>query len=98
MHHHAINACAQILGIQCNLAAPFGVDDDVPKLLSAALNVHAPQHSKWKPNRVKAWLADSVVHTMDVQMVSEVDPSGEMLGWLNEVNRMLAPPAMLAVG
>lgn len=98
VHHQAINARAQLQGIQCNVAAPFGTDDDVPTLLAAALNVHAPQHSKWKPNRVKAWLADSVVHTMDPQMVTEVDPSGEMLGWLNEVSRMLVPPAMSPLG
>lgn len=98
VHHQAINACAQIQGIQCNVAAPFGSDDDVPTLLSAALNAHAPQHSKWKPNRVKAWLADSVVNTMNAQMVAEVDPCGEMLGWLNEMSRMLAPPAVSPIG
>lgn len=98
LHHHAINASAQAQGVQINLTVPYGPDDDVPTLLSALLNVHAPQHSRWKPNRVKAWLANAVVHTMDAQMVIEVDPGGEMIGWLNEINAMLFPPAVSAVG
>ena len=98
VHHLAINVCAQAQGIQCNVTTPFGVDDDVPTLLAAALNLSAPQHSKWGTSRVKAWLASSVVHTMDAQMVTEVDPRGEMLGWLEELNRMLMPPAVSAIG
>lgn len=98
LHHQAINAAAQAQGVQINLTALYGHDDDVPTLLSALLNAHAPQHSKWKPNRVKAWLANTVVHTMDVQMVAEVDPSGEMIGWLQEIRAMLLPPAVPIVG
>ncbi len=45
VHHVAITACAQSQQIVCNLNAPFGPDDDVPALLVAELNQHAPAHS-----------------------------------------------------
>ena len=98
VHHHAINACAQAQGIACNLTASYGVDDDVPNLLAAELNLHAPAHAKWGPNRVKAWLADTVVSTMDATMVAEIDPDGELLGWMNDITAMLAPPTVPAAG
>jgi putative ATP-dependent endonuclease of the OLD family len=98
LHHHAINVAAQAQGIQINLAAPYKFDDDIPLLLTTALNLHAPQDSKWGQSRVKFWLADKVVETMDAQMVLEVDPSGEMIGWLSAISSMLHPPEVSAVG
>lgn len=91
VHFSAINACAQTLGLQCDLTASYGSDDDVPKLLAAKLNTLAPANSKWGENRVKAWLAESVVATMNADMIAEIDPNGEMLGWLNDINLMLIP-------
>lgn len=96
VHYQAINTCAQDLGINCNLQNLYGNDDDVPTLLAAELNVHAPQHSKWKGNRVKAWFAEAVVLAMSEQMVSEVDQNGEMLGWMNDISAMLSPPAVVS--
>jgi putative ATP-dependent endonuclease of the OLD family len=98
VHHKAINACAEAQSIQCNLLVPFGPDDDVPTMLATALNLNAPQHSRWGSGRVKAWLAESVVQTMDRQMVKEIDPEGEMLGWLAEINKMLVSPVALVAG
>jgi len=98
VHHAAINACAQAIQLACNLAAPYGPDADVPALLAVELNQHAPQNSKWGPNKVKAWLAEVVVPSMDAQMLGEVDPAGEMRGWLNEIELMLAPPQVPPLG
>lgn len=93
VHHRAINACAQAMQLPCNVIAPFAPDDDVPALLTVELNRHAPQNAKWGPNKVKAWLADVVVPSMDAQMLGEIDPAGEMRGWINDIELMLAPPA-----
>ncbi len=98
LHHRAINAAAQAQGLHINLTEDYGFDDDVPKLLAAALNLHAPQSSKWGDSKVKFWLADKVVETMDQQMVLEVDPSGEMIGWLGEISSMLLLPQVSTVG
>lgn len=98
VHHGAITACAQADQIVCNLNAPFGPDDDVPALLVAELNQHAPAHSKWGQTRVKAWLADSVVPTMTAAMVAQVDPANEMMGWMTDIAAMLAPPPVAAAG
>lgn len=98
VHYQAINACAQASGLACNLAAPYGPDDDVPVLLAAELNQHAPQHAKWGSNGAKAWLAETVVPTMDVGMLAQVDPASEMLGWMNDIKDMLAVPIAPAVG
>lgn len=98
VHYQAINTCAAVHGIICNLGAPYGTDDDVPQLLTAELNQHAPAHAKWGQTRVKAWLAESVVSTMTPEMVTQVDPSGELLGWMNDIAAMLAPPAVAAAG
>ena len=91
VHHAAINACAQALHLACNLAAPYGLDDDVLELLTAELNQHAPQNAKWGCNKVKAWLADAVVPAMDAQMLGQIDPAGEMRGWMTDIELMLAP-------
>lgn len=98
VHHAAINACAQALQLACNLVAPFGPDDDVPALLSAELNQHAPAGAKWGHNKVKAWLADAVVPAMDADMLSQIDPAGEMRGWLSDIELMLAQPQVPPVG
>ena len=92
VHHAAINACAQAEQLACNLTAAFGPDDDVPELLTAELNLHAPPSAKWGHNRVKAWLAETVLETMDVHMLSQIDPAGEMLAWMTDIQLMLAPP------
>lgn len=98
VHHSAINACAQALQLACNLTAPFGADDDVPALLTTELNLHAPANAKWGPNKVKAWLADTVVPAMDAQMIVQIDPAGEMRGWLADIELMLAPPQVSQAG
>lgn len=98
IHHAAINACAHALQLACNLAAPFGPDDDVPALLTAELNRHAPAGAKWGQNKVKAWLAHTVVPAMDSHMLGQIDPAGEMRGWLSDIEMMLAPPQVSPVG
>jgi len=98
VHHKAINACAQALQLACDLGVPYGPDDDVPELLKDELNLHAPQNAKWGQNKVKAWLASTVVPTMDAVMLGEVDPAGEMRGWLSEIELMLATQPAPQVG
>lgn len=93
VHYQAINACAQAIGLALNLPGPYGPDDDVPSLLADALNQLAPPGKKWGQNRVKAWLAEAVVPTMSAHMVAEVDPGGEMMGWMNDIGAMLAANA-----
>ena len=90
VHYQAINRCAQGIQLVCDLQTLYGPDDDVPKLLTELLNRSAPQNARWGPNRVKAWLAETVVPTMDAGMLAEVDPAGEMRGWLREIETMLA--------
>ncbi len=96
VHHAAINACAQALELPCNLVESYGPDDDVPKSLTALLNAVAPANAKWSDNRVKAWLANTVVATMDPTMLALIDPAGEMLSWMNDINAMLALPELPA--
>jgi putative ATP-dependent endonuclease of OLD family len=98
VHYAAINACAQAQQVVCALAAPFGPDDDVPALLAAELNLHALPSAKWGHSRVKAWLAETVVPAMDPQMLGQIDPLGEMRGWLADIESMLAPPQVAKVG
>ncbi len=90
VHYQAINRCAEDIPLVCNLEKLYGPDDDVPKLLVDVLNQSAPQNARWGQTRVKAWLAETVVPTMDARMVAEVDPESEMLGWLREIEAMLA--------
>ncbi|MBE5314911.1 MAG: ATP-binding protein [Xanthomonadales bacterium] len=89
VHHDAINLCAQDLEIDVNLTSPYGPDDDVPQLLSAELNVHAPPNAKWGHNKVKSWLASTVVSTMNPRMLAEVDPDGEMRSWIACIEKMI---------
>ncbi len=90
VHHSAINACAKSMGLACDLKVPFGPDDDVPALLTAELNLHAPASARWGHNKVKAWLAETVVPTMDAEMLGQIDSAGEMRGWLSDIELMLA--------
>lgn len=89
IHHQAINACAQALGFPLNLTGSFGPDDDVPERLVEALNQLAPPDRKWGQKKVKAWLANSVVPTMTASMIAEIDPAGEMRGWMTCIDEML---------
>ncbi|RZS54899.1 ATP-binding protein [Sphaerotilus mobilis] len=89
IHHQAVNLCANALQLPLALDAPFGPDADVPAVLSAQLNQLAPVGSKWGHSRVKAWVADVVLPTMDSQMLAEVDPDGEMKSWLEDIGHML---------
>jgi putative ATP-dependent endonuclease of the OLD family len=98
VHHAAINACAQAMQLTCNVTAPYGPDADVPSLLTVELNQHAPQNAKWAANRVKRWLAEVVVPSMDAQMLGEIDPTREMHRWMTDIELMLAPPNMQLAG
>ncbi len=98
VHHAAINACAQAQQLACNLAVSYGPDDDVPALLTVELNQQAPPSAKWGHSKVKAWLAGTVVPAMDAQMISQIDPAGEMRGWMTDIELMLAPPQVPQVG
>lgn len=98
VHHTAINRCAQAMQLACNLTQSFGPDDDVPALLTAELNLHATPSAKWGHNKVKAWLADTVVPAMDAHMLSQIDPAGEMRGWMTDIELMLAPPQAPQLG
>jgi putative ATP-dependent endonuclease of the OLD family len=89
VHHEAINSSAQALGLPCKLASAYGPDDDVPKLLAAELNQHAPAHARWGENKVKAWLAAHVVPAMTVGMVAQMDAAGEMKGWMDRIGEMI---------
>ncbi len=92
VHHRAMNAYFQSKGAVCNVAAPYGPDDDVPKLLRDELNLHAPAGGKWGESRLKGILAEYVLPSMDANMLGEIDPAGEMLGWMLSIRTMLAPP------
>ncbi len=89
VHHQAINLCAQAGGLACNLPTSYGPDENVPALLTIELNKYAPPHSKWGANRVKGWLAETVVPTMEPDMLAEIDPDGEMRGWMHDIDTML---------
>lgn len=93
IHHEAVNMCAHTLQLQLALNAPFGPDSDVPADLVIALNQLADPSSKWGQNRVKAWLAETVLPKMTPQMVAEVDPEREMQSWLEDIALMLRQAA-----
>ena len=98
VHYAAICRCAQALNLRCNRTTAYGPDDDVPRLVAADLNAIAPQHARWNESRVKAWLAETVVQTMDAAMLSESDPNNEMLGWMNIIKGMLVQPTFTQPG
>lgn len=97
VHHRAINAVANAEGIPICLNNSYDPNDDVPALLAKELNLHASPSSKWGSGRVKNWLANNVIQTMDAQMIAEIDPAGEMIGWLNDIAVMLSPATSNAV-
>ncbi len=99
VHYQAINNYATSHGYVCDLTAQYGFDDDVPQLLKEKLNSLNPNsHDKWGQSRVKRWLAESVLPTMTSQMVAEIDPKDEMLGWLDDIRAMLEQSAASSHG
>ncbi len=63
--------------------------EDVPKLLVSELNPHFPANSKWGEGRVKHLLNGSAVGKMTKTMLDSTDPSGEVLSWFQEMQRLM---------
>lgn len=59
----------------------FGDNDDVPAIIG--------KEKKWKPENTKKKIAGSVFPLMTVELLKEIDPYGEVRGWLERLASML---------
>ena len=66
----------------------FGDTDDVPKLVSEALE-SSTERRRWNTSTVKQKLTDQAFPLMSAELINERDPNGEVEGWLRRIGEML---------
>lgn len=98
LHPDAVTEAYGANGIQIRLGGMFADFDDVPALV--AQEVHrATAQTAWpadpdirakKESRAKGMLNSFGVARMTLARLQQVDPDGEILGWMNAINQRLA--------
>ncbi|RJR53726.1 MAG: hypothetical protein C4576_01290 [Desulfobacteraceae bacterium] len=91
IHYEAINQALSDNGIAFAFPGPFGEHDDIPNLLSSVLNPISPPGDRWGERRAKEFLCGIAVKKMTNNMLLEVDPNREVLGWFSEIKQLLNP-------
>ncbi len=89
IHHEAINQALTDSGIAHSFAGPFNDHDNVPNILVAALRPVASPGDQWGSRRAKEFLCGVAATKMTEDMLLQVDPNGEILGWFSEIKRLL---------
>lgn len=78
--------------------AIIGDFDDVPSLVAQQVQAASDQGNPWaeldddkkskKVSRAKAWLNKDAALNMTADMLTESDPSGDIIGWLREITTL----------
>ncbi len=89
IHHEAINQALADNGIAHSFPGPFYDHDDIPTILSSALNPLSRPGDKWGDRRAKEFLCGVAVKKMTNDMLLQLDPNGEILGWFSEIKLLL---------
>jgi putative ATP-dependent endonuclease of the OLD family len=98
LHPDAICEAYRSNGTSISLEAPFADFDDVPKIVAQVVHdtyssnlwntLNADDRRK-SASRAKCTLNGGAVANMTAARLSAVDPSGEVLGWLEKIKSML---------
>jgi putative ATP-dependent endonuclease of the OLD family len=89
IHIDAINQAITETGIATQIQNQPGDFDDVPTLVKNGLNAVAPQGNKWGETRVKELLCHSAASKMTREQLDIIDPQGEVLGWMAQIQQLI---------
>ena len=89
IHKDAINEALRETEFEVQLEADLAEFDDIPSAIKDLINTVAPQSNKWGENRAKEFLCSAATSKMNKDMLDEIDPNGEVIGWIREMKEML---------
>jgi putative ATP-dependent endonuclease of the OLD family len=89
IHYEAINKALSDNGIAYSFPGPLGDYNDVPNILSSALNPLFSVGDKWGDRRAKEFLCSVAVKKMTKDMLLQIDPNREILGWFSDITHLL---------
>jgi putative ATP-dependent endonuclease of the OLD family len=89
IHFEAINLALGATTLTTRLVKQLDPFENVPELLAEALNTEANGGNQWGKNGAKDFLNNSALSCMTKGMLDEVDPDGEVLGWFQEIGKMM---------
>ena len=77
----------------------FGDFDDVPLTVAKAIHDSSDSEKPWnevtpkkkseKSRKAKIWMNQQAVLAMTPEMLNEIDPAGEVVGWFDQLSRMM---------
>ncbi len=90
VHFEAINQALQNANIAARLTQKLGDFEDVPTVLFNLVNIEVAQSNMWGETRAKDFLNNAALSYMTKAMLDQIDPQGEVLGWFQTMEQMLA--------
>lgn len=91
IHFAAINAALEAIGTTTfRFIAQPGNFEDVPRALMDGINAVAANHDLWGDKRAKEFLNGAALNAMTPDMLSELDPDGEVRGWFRRIAELIA--------
>jgi len=89
-----------IASIYPEVQITYGDFDDVPMIVARAIHDASVAEKSWdevtekkkseKSRKAKIWLNQQAVLAMTPELLNQADPNGDVVGWLNEIARMIA--------
>ena len=99
LHIEAITAAYAELNIEIGRDQNFGPFEDVPSEVARLVHEQSESLTPWdeldeekrgkKVSRAKRVLCSQAPMYMTPDLLNEIDPDGELLGWLNEISQIL---------
>ena len=99
LHKNVIIAAYQEIGINLVIAANFDPFEDVPEAVARLVHDSSGSTQAWndlskekrdkKESKVKRVLCSRAPKYMTKQMLDEIDPAGELIGWFNEMRNLI---------
>jgi putative ATP-dependent endonuclease of OLD family len=90
VHFDAVNQALGNANIAARFAQQLGDFVDVPAVLATQINAQVDPSNRWGKSRAKGFLNNTVMVCMDKAMLDQVDPHGEVLGWFQTIEQMIA--------
>ena len=89
-----------IASVNPQVQITYGDFDDVPMIVAKAIHDASEAEKSWdevtekkkseKFRKAKIWLNQQAVLAMTPELLNQADPNGDVVGWLNEISRMIA--------
>jgi len=89
VHFEAINAGFAAINLPVRLDHQPGDFEDVPQLLVDRVNPEVAPSNMWGDGRAKDFLNNTALQHMTKDLLDQIDPGGEVLGWFRTIQELL---------